>query len=161
MGIDRDPTADGTLSIDDLDIGGEDFVASGQFFPIAVFGPNENNGNTTTSTTYAEASTIFDIRTVWGEIFESEWNTEIHYSVRMEPGTDETMATRLQNVTDGETVAEITGVTGGASDETVGPTSYTPTTTGSVIRIRLEHKTDTGTNTSRSRNAMMVVGIRV
>jgi hypothetical protein len=81
-------------------------------------------------------------------------------AVKANVGTDETVAVRVQNEIDTETVVERTGITAGNRfDE--GYTNYTPTTTASPTRWVMEIKTDPGNNSSNIVAPTVDIGVQV
>lgn len=117
----------------------------GDFLPLYSFGPPADWEITSTSTTYDAANTISLCWVIWDDMFPADVDVQIFGQARIDPGADETVDLRIRNGQDGETVAEITGITS-TQVVTMGPVSYTPTTTDSRIYFRWNYRTSPGSN---------------
>jgi len=117
----------------------------GDFLPLYTFNANGDWEVTSTSTTYDAANTISCCWIIWDEMFPEGADVQVFGQGYIQPGADETVDLRIYNGQDGETVDEITGITS-TQVVTMGPVSYTPTTTDSGIYIRWNWRTSPGTN---------------
>jgi len=132
----------------------------GDFLPLYTFSPNANASVGTTSTTYNSDPTISRADVIWGDLFPSGVESQVLGIATLVPGAGETVDVRIQNHADGETIAEETGFTG-TTGVTLGPVSYTPTTTASRIDIYTEWRTSPGTNSSDLWTPQIVLGVKV
>lgn len=131
--------------------------------PLAIIPSYEDRSIDFTKTSYDSAGVpnTFQVSLDWDETFGDNVTPMVKYTCFVNPGTDETVDTRLQNDTDDETVAEITGLTGGASPRSSGWVEYTPTTTSSPIDIKGDHKTSPGSDTSFVDAKTLHLGLKV
>lgn len=149
-----------SVRTDDLDVGGADFVASGNFIPWYTTVSPQDRVFSFTDTTYTGNADFYSAQVVWGGLFPSEVQTAVFGQVRVKPGTDESVSLRLRNNIDSEVIQEETGIT---SDQVVtfGPVNYTPTTTSSRVLIIFQWKEDNGVNSTAIENPMVSYGIQL
>jgi len=130
----------------------------GDYVPLVCLTPTQSRDLSTTSTTW-DTSAIFVsvLGFVWNSFIQGEQGA-VAFSCRAIPGTDETMGVQLRNFTDGESMAEKTGIT---SDNrfTTGPVEYEPTTKESSIVIRMSVRTDPGANSSAIYDPVATIGV--
>ena len=133
---------------------------SGDIVPIATISPNAARAASTTSTSFTEALDLFRWRVQWNLLTPAGLQTVANFTLRVEPGTDETYSARAFNLTDKETVAALTDQTQ-PNNTATGWTDYTPTRTDSSIAIDFQHKTEPGTNSSQAREPYLQIGVRL
>lgn len=152
-----DPEFD-SVATDDLDIAGNDLIASGEVLPIASYSPPASRSSGVSNSSF---STDFDLG-----LFFVDWDSlpagqkAVGISMGLAAGTDETVTARFFNDTDSE---ELTSVASAQTSQTPvwsGWEEYTPTTT-SGIRVRFEHKTEPGTNSGTSTAPTLQIGMKV
>jgi hypothetical protein len=137
----------GTLSAtavntEDLDIGTADFVSDGDFIGVGISWNSDTQLSLSTSTsTYTTDIAFFRGFGVWDDWVPSDANPAIYTFVRGGASSLD-KDVRLRNTTDGETVWEETGLSGGYQisrfDE------YTPTTTGQESEYNIEIRDNDG-----------------
>jgi len=132
----------------------------GDYLPLYSYNQVAARSVSTTSTTYTYSADFFITAPVWVDFFPSGLTTQVKCSVRAVPGADETVDLRVRNTIDGETVAEKTGLTAD-NVYTFGPTTYTPTTTGSRVEIFIQWRTSPGTNSLIVEEPMMTFGVEI
>lgn len=163
LGGDHDHSGGGeggaTLSPDDLDIGGSDFIASGDVDNKITLCPM-SRGFSTTSTTYDEDTSQFDARVSWEKILTSNGNLAVAASFGAVVGTDETVDVRIQDVANGETVVEETGIESTGSYY-VGYLSHSPTDLQSTVRLRAQIRTNPGNNSSQLLAPHVFAGVQL
>lgn len=100
------------------------------------------DGSTASSTYGLIASSTALWRLQWDKLWPSSVTVEAHLFANVDPSTDQ-IDVRLQNLTDSETVVSQTGITT-AGNISLGPVTYSPTTTGSVIRLGIQARNADG-----------------
>lgn len=134
----------------------------GDFLPLYNFNPNAARGATFTSTTYTYNDDVSIAKVRWDKLFPSGPTPQIFGQIGwVLPGTDESVSVRIQNITDGETVGEVTGITGSNQIVVIEPVTYTPPTTSAKCMFRWEWKTDPGANSSEVRCPFITFGVKL
>lgn len=146
------------LSVEETDIGGKDYIKTGQFDPRFSLSPHSTRSLSDGSGSYnADPGWIYH-RVTW-DIELPQANSAVYVTWdAANAGSGETLDVRLYNDTDGETIVEKTGADGSTS---MGPVTYTPPTTASPIRIQLEVRSSPGTNSSTVFNPNVVFGVQL
>jgi hypothetical protein len=136
-------TAD-TLSTDALQFS-EEVGQTGDFWGIGPSIDGFADSFSTSNQSYTSDSTVYVLRTVWDDWAPTNAQTQVYVSTRTGGGNSATTDFRVQNLTDGETIVEETGVSPGQFIN-IGTVNYTPTTTGAPIDIRPELASGDGTS---------------
>lgn len=148
-----------SVSTDDLDIGGSDFAASGDFLALATYDMGAVRTFSTSSSGYDGSDDFGRWNLVWDDLFPADATTAVSGVIVALPGTDVTQEVRLQNVSDGETIFEETGITSTSVIE-FSPTQYRPTTDSGRILVQWETKVETGSNSAEIRDAFAAAGVQ-
>lgn len=138
-GLDREFDS---VTTDDLDIDGSDLVQSGD---VLLSGPSDtaHQRDLSQSTTSYNGQADFQLKRVTWDSWLPEGATSVVYA---EMQKSNNIDVRLQNTTDGETIASNEGTND--TVVTLGPVSYTPTTTGSQIQIQVQSRSQDGASGS-------------
>jgi len=113
--------------------------------PTALFHTLAEVTNSTSQTSYTANESQTDWKMVWDFMFPSDVNTKVSLSCATAT-TSDTQDIRVQNVTDNETILEDTAVDAD-SELTLGPTLYEPTTTNDNVIIRVQTRSQEGSDT--------------
>jgi len=132
----------------------------GDFLPLYNFNPNGLKSISFTDTTYAFDNGLSNCRLIWDDAFPAGVTVQIFGQAEITVGAGETVSVRIYNYTDSETIVEKTGI-GSSQFVSLGPTTYTPPTTGSGIMILWEWKEDVGTNASDIKVPHTCFGVKV
>lgn len=125
-----------SLNTEDVDVGQSDFVSTGDF--VYLIQANYAEGTTTTSSSYSPYNEVeTELTFAWDDVFSGNVQGQCYVSASLFNNND-AINFRIQNTTDGETVIEQTGITGGSQNIAIGPVDYTPTTTSNPIVIQPE-----------------------
>lgn len=132
----------------DLDIADSDLFATDDFvgYPSAGGGSADS---ITSSSSYSDAATgEVDLNFPFDTFFSGKQGQAV--MVVLVNANGDQIDVRLRNKSDGETVVEKTGITGtGNKYFTIGPSNYTPTTTASPVRYRVQiRNSDNATSVS-------------
>jgi len=150
MGVDQlvtggdvnDPVVD-SLTTEDANIGGSEFVSNGTFLPIISFGAEENRLTTTNTSYSAVGRTQFHPRLIYDDIFTDDQQGAWSLTARFEADTT-TMDVRIITQGSAETVLEDTGISS-AVNKTIGPTNFTPNNQSVVRNYQIEMRSGNGT----------------
>lgn len=115
--------------------------------------------NVETSGTWVGAVNFHQDILQWDALFPDGATTRVYAIVAGNPGSGETLDARLQNLTDSETIVQVTDIGGGQT--LLGPVTYTPTTTASPIQVVLEIQTSPGSNPSQVVNITGGYGVQL
>lgn len=129
---------DGSVSIEDVDVGTSDFVSTGDFVGMINIGPTTDEA-TTTSTSYVDLG-ILSREIQWDRWLPSDAQSAFIANISVSTSVGDI---RLRNTTDAENVFEELE-TGRVN---TGPTNYTPTTQNDFIELQLQAKDDAGDQT--------------
>lgn len=134
-----------------LDESGDRLAQAGYSSGDLLVEPTNSNGSTGTLAISSANTWTGDNRfhldmLVWDDAFPGTSQGAAGLIVGVSRGSGETVDVRLRNATDSDTVFSQTGITS-TGDVQVGRSTYTPSTTGSVVRLRAEVRSD-GTNSS-------------
>lgn len=154
LGSTQSLTNASSVNTDNLDIGGSDFVASGDFLPLMTWNASDITSSTS-SQTYVGTSSILRRQTTWDTWLPSGAQSAVYWTGQI---TDNEADIKLINTTDSENVDERLNVPTGKFH--FGPVNYTPSTTGSGVEIRLYHKNDNG-NTTTVGHPMAIWGVQL
>jgi len=150
-------TAD-SVNTDNLNIGGSDFVSTGDFMPYYTFG-GADTLETTTNSTYTDVLTSeAEPRLIWDSLFPSEVTTAIVVNVGIDAKSDPTDF-RIFNLTDSETLIEQTGVSGLSDTISIGPVNYRPTTTSDNVVLTPQLRNSDGTSEVAAFDLTYSIGI--
>lgn len=145
-----------SVDTDDLDISGKNFVeANDKLGVISVANPTDIAS--TTSNSY-QTVLINRWRIKWNSFFPANASAVWTLNYRVDTNDDQ-LDTRIQNLSDGETVLEDTGETG-IGNRTLQAT-YTPTTKSNQIIFALEIRNSDGASTVAIGNPSVVVGVQL
>lgn len=153
----NDITNLGSLQTDNLDIGSADFVSSGDVVPVAFFSMDSPNTNVSVSSSnYQAIPGNMNLIIQWDDLVPSDVTGVVNIATSAVPGSDETYTLKMQNNADGESMVNLSTL---VSDKIrSGWTTYTPTTTGSAIRLFPEHKTEPASNSSSMKGLVFAIG---
>ena len=149
-------TVNGTTDTDALNAGSVDignFVSSGDFVPLVTFGPNEQRTFSTTGTSYTNNLDWAAFIVNWDDNIPENGQPAVSYSIFEQGGNQ--LDVRLQNVTDGETVFEETGVNGVET----GVVNYNAASTGRLF-FNWEIKSPDGSTQTGDR-PMAALGVQL
>jgi hypothetical protein len=134
--------------------------SEGDVVPVVSLGAEQADGQDTTSTTFTVLGNLTDTHITWDAVIPPDAQGVVRHIGLGNPGTDETLDTRVSNVTDSEGTATVTGIT---STETFdsGWTEYTPTTTSAPIRVMTGARTNPGANSSSILRQTVLVGVQL
>lgn len=150
----NDVTNVGALDTDDVDVGGSDFVSNGDFVGMLTLTGHELTG-TTNSTSYNGLQNLVRHMVQFGNWVPDASQPAVVWSLQVSNNQGNY---RIRNVTDAETISEQTNLSIGKHG--FGPINYTPSTTGSVVRIDLEAKNDNG-NTTKAIGPVITFGVKL
>lgn len=132
----------------------------GDFLSLLQFGTPANAFVSSDTYTDVYVGNLDQLRIVWDTVFPSSATTQVYLTCRVVDPSPTTLDIRLQNTEDGETAAEVTGLTNVADFQEVGPTDYTPTTTTGVT-FRVQIRNGNNTDTVGIQDAAVHFGIRL
>lgn len=112
----------------------------------------------TSSTSFVSIPGLLRGFVQWDEIVPASAQTQVALKARLQPGTDETLTARVRNLPDGETVGNTVSASA-ISNENTGFVDYTPTTTGTPIRLEAQHSTSPGTNSSTTVDLSLEIAV--
>lgn len=145
-----------SAAIDDLDIGSNDFVSTGDFAAIGPAWSSFQRTFSTTSTSYTSDAAHFNANTVWDTWAPADATTAILTEGVMGGSAGDV---RLQNVTDSETIFEELDLSAGTGISRID--SYTPTTTASTVRLSLEVRTNDSGSSSDLNDFHVSAGVQL
>jgi len=132
-------------------------VTENTLLPALSEGDGTISNIQTTSTTFTGSSSFVNIPFVPSDLQLGD-TPGVLASFDVAPGNGETVDIRVQNLTDDETITELTGITGSLTSTTLGPEEFNPTTTSSRVVLRAQVRTNPGTNTTILSQGVLVVG---
>lgn len=144
--------------IDDLAIGANDFVATGDTFPVAAFGAATTQDKSISQTSFSGESGLMTFQLQWDKVLPANASSQIILYIRYVRDGSETVTSKLRNITDGEDATSDLARTADGNF-TTGWEDYTPATTGSPILFQLQAKTSA--NSPRLIKPTVMIGIKV
>lgn len=138
-------------------VGSAKFVGAGDVLPIACFTQGAATSATTTSTTYTDETEVFTSRVPFGEIVPDGAQLAVNLSGTAFPGSGESYDIRVRNVDDGSTLVEATDASGKLS---TGFVNYSNFTGGVPKTVRIQHRTNPGSNSSELLFPTIWIGLR-
>lgn len=149
----------GNSYTDLVGVGGAGYSSGDLLMPLQ---PGISTVRTVDFTTTSYGTTgreLFSARFNPADVFPSSAQLRAHLAFGLTPGTDETVSVRVQDVTESETVIEITGIT--SFKTAISKVSdYNPSTLDTPRSYRLEVKADNGNNSSTIRAPVVVFGVK-
>ena len=136
-------------------IGGD----AGEVIPVGSVGVGEQRSVSFTSTSYARFPQQMQNAFYYSDLQVKNGTLVFGYSFFANPGTDETVDTRIQNRQDGETVVEVLGAV--YQWNWSGWTAYEPPTTTAPVPYETQHRTSPGSNSSTITAPTLFVGVRL
>lgn len=131
----------------------------GDFHPVNV--SHTNTSQSTSSSSFQSYQDAELLQTyLWDTVFPSDVQAQVWYVARVNDG-GATITTRFRNIDDGETVASASSTGNSGTSIIAGPTNYTPTTTNSRRRFRMQFRSDDGSTTVDFNRLTLVLGVKV
>lgn len=158
-GVENKDISPASVTTDDIDIGGNDFVVSNEVFMIAALPPQAARTASTSATSFALSTGLARFRFRWDQLFPTGSTSMVGLLLRQNVGSGETYTVRYRNKTDSETLLSIANTSTG--NYWSGWNSYTPTTTDSLIQVDFEHKISNGVNSSSTEDPLLLLGIQL
>lgn len=132
----------------------------GDSVPVVSINSIETRQISFTDSTYKPHYSQWTADLKWDDLVPDVADLRVRYSSFINPGTDETVSTRITNSQTGNELVAITGITTKDS-YTSGWVDYNPTNPSATENVRVEHKTDTGANSSRVDQPIVDFGVQL
>lgn len=158
-----DKSSNTTYDVDNLSGGllGDAGYSSDKIFPIATFTTVRDRNVSTSSSSFTEAISQIETVEQWNTLLDgTSATTYVRCTAELDGGTD-TCYYRVYNTTDSEAVTNTISSSASPGRVVSAWSSYTPTTTGSPIRISQQIRNDDGSTTVTARYPIFQVGIQL
>jgi len=148
------------MGFDTQDILRQGEFTEGDVLPLAILTPENGTFISTTSTSFTTERSFLDLPVVFDQLAPSPSRLRFSLTVTAVPGSGETQDVRIFNLDDAEEVVRVESLTAPVRVSS-GYTDYTPTTTSSPARLRYQHRTNPGSNSSRVDHFSLAVGYQL
>jgi hypothetical protein len=130
--------------------------------PVSSWIPHSTQQSTSSTSYTTLPSNFFEL---WyrNDRFDVETGTLVwNYTARFDGGSGETVSSRVYNTADGEAVSgtEVSS-SGSFVTEESGWTAYTPTTTANPVNLKIQLKSEPGSNSSQLLTFALTLGVRL
>jgi len=131
---------------------------SGDLVNPYLFGPIAQAQLSTVSSSYTGSGEFIGVETTFNKLFPTDCTTAVTAFGQVSVGAGETVDIRIRDLTQGETAAELTGLTSNQSYK-VPVTEYEPPDPDSRSALRLQIRTSPGSNSSNLDVGQLAIGV--
>lgn len=148
------------MGFDQADLLRQSAYSPGDVVPLVTLNDHSGGGTDTTNTSFTGANIRGAHILRLDRIAPSGAQLVASMAADLRPGTDETYDVRYRDLTNNDTIAEITDVTTNQFVQSDW-TAYTPSDPDNAGFITVQHRTDPGTNPSNISDNALLIGVQL